>query len=98
MVAPGPCGGSIVGMTTAKIAVTVPEQVLRRARGAVRRGKARSLSAYVSAALVQKSMLDELGEMLEEMLARTGGPLTRAEERAADLLLDGAPRRRSPQR
>lgn len=64
----------------------------------MRRGKARSLSAYVSAALVQKSMLDELGEMLEEMLARTGGPLTRAEERAADLVLDGAPRRRSPQR
>jgi hypothetical protein len=52
----------------------------------------------VSAALVQKSMLDDLGEMLEEMLARTGGPLTKAEERAADLVLDGAPRRRSPQR
>jgi len=85
-------------MTTVKIAVTVPELVLRRARGAVRRGKARSLSAYVSAALVQKSMLDDLGEMLEEMLARTGGPLTKAEERAADLVLDGVPRRRSPQR
>ena len=85
-------------MTTAKIAITVPEQVLRHARGAVRRGKARSLSAYVSAALVQKNMLDDLGEMLTEMLARTGGPLTKAEERAADLALDGAPRRRTPRR
>ena len=78
----------------AKIAVTVPEQVLRQARGAIRRGKAGSLSAYVSAALVQKTMLDDLGEMLDELLARTGGPLTKAEERAADRVLDGPVRRR----
>ena len=89
--------GSMIGMTTAKIAVTIPEQVLRQARGAVRRGQARSLSAYVSAALAQKTMLDDLDTLLTEMLAQTGGPLTKAEERAADLALDG-PRPRRPVR
>ncbi len=82
-------------MTTTKIAVTIPERVLRQARGAVRRGHARSLSAYVSAALVQKTMTDDLDELLTELLAESGGPLTKAEERAADLVLDG-PRRRRP--
>lgn len=80
-------------MTTTKIAVTVPEQVLRQARGAVRRGRAASLSAYVSAALSQKTMLDDLEDLLDELLALSGGPLTAAEVRAADRVLDG-PRRR----
>ena len=85
-------------MTTAKVAVTIPERVLRQARGAVRRGQARSLSAYVSAALVQQTMLDDLDQLLTEMLAESGGPLTKAEERAADLALDGPRRRRSVRR
>jgi Arc/MetJ-type ribon-helix-helix transcriptional regulator len=79
----------MIGMTTAKIAVTVPEDVLRRARGAVRRGEARSLSAYVTAALEEKTTLAELELMLDEMLASTGGPLTRAEEQRADRVLYG---------
>jgi hypothetical protein len=79
-------------MTTAKIAVTVPRELLRRARGAVHRGRARSLSAYVSAALEQKTMLDDLDAMLQEMLAESGGPLTREELRRAGRALDG-PRR-----
>lgn len=81
-------------MTTAKIAITVPQQVLRRARGAIRRGRARSLSAYVSEALAQKTMLDELDDLLAEMLATSGGPLTKAEVRAADRALDGPAGRR----
>lgn len=84
-------------MTTEKIAITVPQHVLRRARSAVRRGKARSLSAYVSSALEQKSMLDDLGELLDDLLADSGGPLTAAEARAADLALDG-PRPRAGRR
>ncbi|HVV87892.1 MAG TPA: hypothetical protein VHE35_32855 [Kofleriaceae bacterium] len=79
-------------MTVAKVAVTIPEALLRRARGAVKRGAARSLSAYVSAALAEKTTLDELERMLDGMLARTGGPLTAAEQRAADRALHG-PRR-----
>ena len=84
-------------MTAAKVAVTIPEAVLRRARGAVKRGHARTLSAYVSAALAEKTMLDDLETMLAEMLARTGGALTAAEARAADRVLDG-PRRRTSRR
>lgn len=81
-------------MTTTKIAITVPERILVRARAAVRRGRARSLSAYVSAAIDQKVMLDDLDAMLEEMLAATGGPLTAAELEQAreDLLGPASPR------
>ena len=84
-------------MTTRKIAITVPERVLVRARAAVRRGGARSLSAYVSAAIDQKAMLDDLDAMLEEMLAATGGPLTTAEREQAreDLLGPSSGRARS---
>lgn len=70
-------------MTTSKIAVTVPDEVLRRARDAVRRGQGTSLSAYVSAALEQKLMQDELDELLDEMLQESGGPLTARELRDA---------------
>lgn len=72
------------GMTTAKIAVSVPQEVLRRARRAVRRGRAPSMSAYVAAALEQKTKLDDLEELLAEMLSETGGPLTATERRVAD--------------
>lgn len=82
------------GMTTTKIAVTVPEELLRKARAAVRQGGARSLSAYVSEALEQKTMLEDLDSMLQEMLAESGGPLTAAERRRADIALDGSRARR----
>jgi Arc/MetJ-type ribon-helix-helix transcriptional regulator len=70
-------------MTTSKIAITVPDEVLARARAAVRDGRSTSLSAYISAALDQKLMQDDLEELLDEMLRESGGPLTRAELRAA---------------
>lgn len=82
--------GSIVGMTTSKIAVSVPSEVLTRARAAVRKGRGASLSAYVSAALDQKLMQDELDELLDEMLAETGGPLTSSELRRAREALKGS--------
>src|SRR5262249_36971848 len=76
--------GMIGGMTTAKIAISVPRDILQRARRAVRRGRAASMSAYVVAAMAQKATLDELDDLLVEMLAETGGPLTAAEARSAD--------------
>jgi Arc/MetJ-type ribon-helix-helix transcriptional regulator len=76
-------------MTTAKIAVSLPEEVLRRARRAIRRGRAPSMSAYVAAALEQKSKLDDLEDLLAEMLSETGGPLTAKERRIADRTLFG---------
>jgi Arc/MetJ-type ribon-helix-helix transcriptional regulator len=70
-----------------KIAVSLPRQLAQRARQAVRRGRARSVSAYVASALEEKVKLDELATLLDEMLAESGGSLSRAEERAADRTL-----------
>lgn len=81
-------------MTMAKVAVTVPQRVLQRAKVAVQRGHAASLSAYVSDALTQKTMLDDLDALLVEMLAESGGPLTARERAVADAAFDGVSSRR----
>jgi len=70
-----------------KLAVSLPKHVADRARRAVRRGYAASVSAYVAAALEEKVKLDDLSTLLQEMLAESGGPLTAAERRAADRAL-----------
>ncbi len=79
----------MIGMTTEKIAVSLPSDVLDRARGAVRRGRAMSMSAYVAQALEEKAKLDDLDALLAEMLEETGGPASAAERREADRLLKG---------
>jgi hypothetical protein len=84
--------GHTHGMTMEKLAVSLPRQVAERARRAVRRGHAASVSAYVTRALEEKVKLDDLSTLLGEMLAETGGPLTTAERRAADRLLGVATR------
>jgi Arc/MetJ-type ribon-helix-helix transcriptional regulator len=86
-------GGMISGMTAAKIAVSIPESVVKRVRHAVVKGRAPSVSAYVTTALENQVRLDELEDMLEEMLERSGGPLTLVEKREADRVL-GIPTRR----
>ncbi len=80
-------------MTTTKIAISLPSDVVSGARRAVKRGIAGSVSAYVAAALSQKVMLDDLDELLTQMLHETGGPLTAAERKRADRVLDGEGRR-----
>jgi Arc/MetJ-type ribon-helix-helix transcriptional regulator len=80
--------------TAAKIAVSLPADLVDRAKTAVRRGRAASVSAYVAAALEEKSKLDDLAALLDEMLGETGGSLTAAERRAARRDLGLAPRRR----
>jgi len=77
----------ISGMTTAKIAVSLPPELVAQARRAVADRRAPSVSAYVAAALEEKAKLDDLSTLLEEMLAETGGPLTAREHRAADKAL-----------
>jgi hypothetical protein len=79
-------------MTAAKIAVSLPRETFERAKRAVRRGHAESLSAYVTAALEQKATLDELDDLLDEMLEETGGPMTKHEQRRTDRLLLGQAR------
>jgi Arc/MetJ-type ribon-helix-helix transcriptional regulator len=84
----------IVGMTKAKIAVTLPPALVERAQDAVREGRAPSISAYVASALEEKAKLDELEQMLDEMLAETGGPLTPREQADAAAALGIRKRKR----
>jgi len=79
--------GMMRSMTTSKIAVSLPTDVLRSAQRAVAKGRSPSVSAYVAAAILEKSKLDDLAALLDEMLADTGGPLTASERRAADRAL-----------
>lgn len=57
------------------------------AQRAVATGRAASVSAYVAQALDEKAKLDDLGSLLDEMLAESGGPLTAEEQKAADRAL-----------
>ena len=77
----------ICGMTKAKIAVSLPTELVENAQQAVSEGRARSVSAYVAVALEEKAKLDDLASLLDEMLAETGGPLSARERRAADRAL-----------
>jgi antitoxin ParD1/3/4 len=79
--------GMIAGMTTTKIAVSLPAGLVEQARRAVLEGRSSSVSAYVARALEEHAKLDDLASMLEEMLAETGGPLPAVERKAADKAL-----------
>jgi Arc/MetJ-type ribon-helix-helix transcriptional regulator len=83
-------------MNVHKIAVSLPEELVSSARRAVRERRAASVSAYVAAALEEKAKLEHLREMLDDMLAETGGPLSAAERRDADQALGLARSRKAP--
>lgn len=80
----------MTGMTTVKIAVSLPAEAVKGARRAVKKGQAASVSAYVAAAIKQKAMSDDLEELLAELLEESGGPSTAAERREANRILDGS--------
>jgi len=63
----------IRGMTV-KIAVSLPDEQVEKARRAVAEGRATSVSAYVAEALARRSADEELVEMLAEMDAEHGVP------------------------
>lgn len=77
----------MIGMTRAKIAVSLPSELVEQAQRAVAEGRAASVSAYVAKALEEKAKLDDLASLLDEMLAERGGPLTAQERKAADRAL-----------
>lgn len=77
-------------MTSMKVAVSLPRETFERAKRAVGRGRAASLSAYVTAALDQKATFDELDDLLNEMLDETGGPMNAAEKKRIDRLIKGS--------
>jgi Arc/MetJ-type ribon-helix-helix transcriptional regulator len=84
--------------TTEKIAVSLPKRIAERTRLAVRRGDAPSVSAYVAAALEEKTKHDDLATLLAQMLAESGGPLTASERRAADRALGLGRRKKKTKR
>lgn len=77
----------IDSMTSTKIAVSLPSELVAQAQRAVAEGRAASVSGYVAHALEEQAKLDDLASLLDEMLAETGGPLTISEKRAADRAL-----------
>lgn len=77
----------IGSMTTQKIAVSLPAELVAQARRAVTENRASSVSAYVARALREQAKLDDLSTLLTEMLNETGGPLTAAERKSADRAL-----------
>jgi Arc/MetJ-type ribon-helix-helix transcriptional regulator len=88
----------MVGMTPKeKIAVSLPPHLVKAAKTAVRKGRSANVSAYVADAMAEKAKNDDLRSLLDEMLEESGGPMTPAERRWADRVLDGSkkiPRKR----
>lgn len=75
----------INGMTTrAKIAVSLPAELVRAAKTAVAEGRAPNVSAYIAHAIEEQAKLDDLGSLLNELLEKTGGPLTDIERAEID--------------
>ena len=78
-------------MATVKLTITLDEAQVAAIRGIVAEGNAKSVSAFVQHAV--HVSLDDVagwGALLAGALARTGGPLSKAERRWADgILLEG---------
>ncbi|OGQ23697.1 MAG: hypothetical protein A2138_11780 [Deltaproteobacteria bacterium RBG_16_71_12] len=67
-------------MQRVRVTVTVRREVLAKAERQVKRGKARSVSAWVDAAMEEKARREDLAGLLADMRA-DNGPAT-AEEQA----------------
>lgn len=74
------------GMTREKIAVSLPAELVRAAKNAVKAGRAASVSGYVEAALAAHVANDD-DAWIDELLEETGGPLTPEEIAWADRAL-----------
>jgi hypothetical protein len=61
-------------MTAAKVAITIPAEILRLAEKEVGRGHVKSLSAFISQAVDEKLRRDELAAILDAMDAEQGRP------------------------
>jgi Arc/MetJ-type ribon-helix-helix transcriptional regulator len=64
-------------MNAAKVAVSIPKEVLERAKAEVAAGRAKNLSALVSETLDERLRRDELSAILEAMDAEHG-PVSKA--------------------
>ena len=73
-------------MTTAKVALSIPEGILREAKKQVAKGRAKSLSSFVSEALDDKLRRDELEGILDAMDLEHGKPSKEATRWAKNVL------------
>lgn len=67
-------------MTTAKIAITLPEEQLARVHRAVRSGQAESVSGYITRVLEEHEQRESLQKLVDDLIAEHGEPTK--EERA----------------
>lgn len=88
----------LVGMTVVKLAISLPEELVQKARRGIRAGQAKTMSAYVASAVKEKAEAQDLVEMLDEILGRAGPARAAAAKRWAARTLDRVtskrPRRR----
>jgi Arc/MetJ-type ribon-helix-helix transcriptional regulator len=61
-------------MNSAKVALSMPAEVLRSAQKEVAAGRAKSLSSFVAQAVDEKLRRDELAAILDAMDAEHGKP------------------------
>lgn len=61
-------------MTRAKIAITIPEELLVQVKDAVARGEASSVSAYISDAIAMRGARTGLRAYLNALIERDGEP------------------------
>jgi hypothetical protein len=73
-------------MQKARVTVTVRKDVLAKAERQVRRGRAKSVSAWVDAAMEEKARREELAALLTEMKAENGPPTAKEEAWARSVL------------
>jgi Arc/MetJ-type ribon-helix-helix transcriptional regulator len=73
-------------MHKARITVTVRKALLAKAERQVKRGKARSLSAWVDSAIEEKAQREDIAALLAEMRADNGPPAAEEEAWARGVL------------
>ena len=73
-------------MQRVRVTVTVRREVLAKAEHQVKRGRAKSVSAWVDAAMEEKARREDLASLLKEMKA-DNGPATAKEEEWARAVL-----------
>lgn len=66
--------GMINGMTRAKIAITIPEDLLAQVKDAVARGEAPSVSAYISDAVAMRGGKSGLQAYIDAAFEEVGEP------------------------
>ena len=73
-------------MQKARVTVTVRRDILAKAERQVRRGRAKSVSAWVDAAMEEKARREDLATLLTDMKAENGPPTAKEEAWARAVL------------